>query len=86
MSFLYFFYSNHKKTANIAKKRLNYIISKKKRNSFKINCLKNLKNDILTAVKKNLKTDINICKIKMNEKKNKSFYIIELNINFLEKK
>ncbi|WP_343183876.1 cell division topological specificity factor MinE [Buchnera aphidicola (Ceratovacuna keduensis)] len=85
MSFLYFFYSNNKNTANIAKKRLNYIISKKQKKNFKVNNLKKLKNDIIMSMKKHLKIDYKMYNLKINEKKNKNFYILELYINLLKK-
>ncbi|WP_343154598.1 cell division topological specificity factor MinE [Buchnera aphidicola (Pseudoregma panicola)] len=85
MSFLYFFYSNNKNTASIAKKRLNYIISKNQKNNFQISNLKNLKNDIIFTIKKYLKTDSKLYNVEINEKKNKNFYILELYINFLKK-
>ncbi|BGI51450.1 MAG: hypothetical protein BucCj_2060 [Buchnera aphidicola (Ceratovacuna japonica)] len=86
MSFLYFFYSNNTNTAIIAKKRLNYIISKKKKSNSHISYLKNFKNDIIVAMKKHFKADSKNCDIEINEKKDKHFYILELYINFFKKK
>ncbi|WP_343188925.1 cell division topological specificity factor MinE [Buchnera aphidicola (Chaitoregma tattakana)] len=86
MSFLYFFYSNKKNSANIAKKRLSYVISEDGKNNLHINYLNNLKNDILIVVRKYLKVDSKTCNIEVNEKKNKSFYILEFNVKFFKKR
>ncbi|VFP79221.1 cell division topological specificity factor MinE [Buchnera aphidicola] len=79
MILLDLFLSKRKYTANLAKKRLQIIIKKQKKNSKEPDYFPQLKNDLLLVIAKYIKTKPNEISIQI-EKNNKDIFILEVNI------
>lgn len=79
MTLLDFFLSRKKKTAFIAKKRLQIIIAEQKKNTIQPEYISKLKKDILKVICKYINIDKN-CIIFHLKKKKKNISILELNV------
>lgn len=79
MTILDFFLSRHKNTANIAKERLQIIISEQRNNIIYPKYFIDLKKEIFTVICKYVKINPNMITIQF-EKTKKNVSILELNI------
>ncbi|QJC37235.1 cell division topological specificity factor MinE [Enterobacteriaceae endosymbiont of Donacia thalassina] len=80
MNFINFFLSKKKKTANIAKKRLQIIISEESKKGYIYPCyITQLKQEILKVISKYTKINPNMINIELDDKKN-NISVLELNI------
>ncbi|QJC36828.1 cell division topological specificity factor MinE [Enterobacteriaceae endosymbiont of Donacia vulgaris] len=80
MNFINFFLSKKKKTANIAKKRLQIIISEESKTGYIYPCyITQLKQEILKVISKYIKINPNMINIELDDKK-KNISKLELNI------
>ncbi|QJC38050.1 cell division topological specificity factor MinE [Enterobacteriaceae endosymbiont of Donacia marginata] len=80
MNFINFFLSKKKKTANIAKKRLQIIISEESKKGYIYPYyIIQLKQEILKVISKYVKINPNMINIELDDKKN-NISILELNI------
>ncbi|VFP81503.1 cell division topological specificity factor MinE [Buchnera aphidicola] len=79
MIILDLFSSKRKYTANLAKKRLQIIIKKQKKNLKEPDYFPQLKNDLLLVISKYIKIKPNEILIQI-EKNNKDIFILEVNI------
>ncbi|CUR53190.1 cell division topological specificity factor MinE [Buchnera aphidicola] len=83
MSILNFFLSKQKKTASVAKKRLQIIIAEQKKYDQEPDYFPKLKNELLHVISKYVNITPDMVKIQC-EKRHKNVSILELNI-FLSK-
>ncbi|QJC34014.1 cell division topological specificity factor MinE [Enterobacteriaceae endosymbiont of Donacia cinerea] len=80
MNFINFFLSKKNKTANIAKKRLQIIISEESKKGYIYPCyITQLKQEILRVISKYVKINPNMINIELDDKK-KNISKLELNI------
>ena len=79
MTLLDFFLSKRRKTAFIAKKRLQIIIAEQKKNSIQPNCIPQLKKDILRVICKYINIDQESITVQF-EKRKKNISVLELNV------
>ncbi|CAL4321558.1 cell division topological specificity factor MinE [Buchnera aphidicola] len=79
MTLLDFFLSKKKKTAFVAKKRLQIIIAEQKKSNFQPDYIPQLKKDILKVICKYINIDQNSITVQLEQKK-KNISILELNV------
>ncbi|CAL4321661.1 cell division topological specificity factor MinE [Buchnera aphidicola] len=79
MTLLDFFLSREKKTAFVAKKRLQIIIAEQNKDIIQPNYIPKLKKDILKVICKYINIDQNSIKVQL-EKNKKNISILELNV------
>jgi cell division topological specificity factor len=79
MTLLDFFLSKRRKTAFIAKKRLQIIIAEQKKNSIQPNYIPQLKKDILRVICKYINIDQESITVQF-EKRKKNISVLELNV------
>lgn len=86
MNFIDFFLSKKKKTANIAKKRLQIIISEESKKGYVYPYyIMQLKQEILKVISKYVKINPNMINIELDDKKN-NISTLELNITLPKNK
>ncbi|MBZ2279171.1 cell division topological specificity factor MinE [Buchnera aphidicola] len=79
MALLDFFVSRNKKTAHIAKKRLQIIVAEQRKHQNEPNYFPQLKKEILSVICKHVRIDPNMVTIQLDQK-NEELSILELNI------
>ncbi|NIH41110.1 MAG: cell division topological specificity factor MinE [Buchnera aphidicola (Periphyllus aceris)] len=79
MSLLNFFLSRQKKTAFLAKKRLQIIIAEQRQNNIQPNYIPELKRELLKVICKYINIDKNSITVQLGHKNN-NISILELNV------
>ncbi|BAC24519.1 minE [Wigglesworthia glossinidia endosymbiont of Glossina brevipalpis] len=85
MALLKFFISKKEITSDIAKERLQIIVSEQRKNSKEPNYLPMLKKDLIKVIKKYINLNSETLCVKLDHKNKKNIKIFELNIVFPEK-